>query len=290
MKFGSYQFEVSHPDKILFPDAGITKQDLIDYYVRIAPHFLPHAEDRPLAMHRFPDGIEEDGFFQKDKPDYFPDWIQSAHVPKREGGAVDMVLANNQATLAYLANQGCITPHLWLSRRSGLEKPDKLLFDLDPPDGAFDLVIRAARLLREVLEEKEGLRAYIMTTGSRGMHVVVPLRTEHNFEEAREKARSICRTLAEEQPDRFTIQTRKDQRGERLFLDYLRNAYGQHSVAPYAVRALPGAPVATPLDWSEIGSLADGARTYHLGNIFRRLGRKEDPWSDMWQHAGSFRT
>ncbi len=278
MKFGPHSFEASNLDKVLFPDDGITKGDLIDYYVRVAEYMLPHVQDRPLAMHRFPDGIDGKDFFQKDVPDYFPDWIRTASVQREDGSKLDMVLANNTATLAYLANQACIAPHIWLSRADKIDRPDKMIFDLDPPEGNFDLVIKAARALREVLESEHDFDAYVMTTGSKGMHVVVPLRRTRPFDEVRQVARDICEELAEEYPDNFTTEVRKDKRRGRLFLDYLRNSYAQHSIAPYGVRALPGAPVATPLDWDELGSLDNDAQTYNLKNIFRRLGQKGGVW------------
>lgn len=278
MKFGPHSFEASNLDKVLFPGDGITKGDLIDYYVKVAEYMLPHVQDRPLAMHRFPDGIDGKDFFQKNVPDYFPGWIVTASVKREDGSKIDMVLANNTATLAYLANQACIAPHIWLSRADKIDRPDKMIFDLDPPQGHFDLVIKAARALREVLASEHDLDAYAMTTGSKGMHVVVPLRRTRPFDEVRQAARGICEELAEAYPDDFTTEVRKDKRRGRLFLDYLRNSYGQHSIAPYGVRALPGAPVATPLDWDELGSLDKDAQTYTLRNIFRRLGQKGAVW------------
>ena len=281
MKFGPHSFEPSNLDKVFFPEAEITKGDLIDYYAKVAEYMLPHVQDRPLAMHRFPDGIDGKDFFQKKVPDYFPDWIKTVSVEREDGSKIEMVLANNAATLAYLANQACIAPHVWLSRADKLDRPDKMIFDLDPPEGHFDLVIKAARALREVLATEHDLDASVMTTGSKGMHVVVPLRRTRPFEEVRQLAHDICDELAGAYPNDFTTQVRKNKRKGRLFLDYLRNAYAQHSIAPYGVRALPGAPVATPLDWEELGSLDRGAQTYTIKNIFRRLGQKGAVWEKM---------
>lgn len=287
MQFGPYSFEASHTDKVLFPDSGLTKGDLIDYYVRIADHFIRHAADRPLAMHRFPDGIRTRGFFQKEVPDYFPEWVQTVEVHRKEEGPIRMVLANNTATLAYLANQATIAPHLFLSSKGSLDKPDKMLFDLDPPDGRFDLVVKAAKELHKRLENAHGLTAFVMTTGSRGMHVVVPLRPEKAWEDVREFAREVCDGLADEFPDSFTTEVRKEKRKDRLFLDFLRNAFGQHSIAPYGVRALPGAPVATPLKWDEIDGLENGARTFTMQNLPHRLEDRGDAWKGFGRHAQS---
>jgi bifunctional non-homologous end joining protein LigD len=146
-------------------------------------------------------------------------------------------------------------------------------------------VVKAARALRRLLEEDRALKTFVMTTGSRGLHVVVPLRPETPFDAVREYARAVCDELAAQYPDAFTTEHRKEKRRDRLFLDYLRNAYGQHSILPYGVRALPGAPVATPLQWSELDHLPEGARSYRLSNIFRRLDKKGDPWKGMKRHA-----
>ncbi|MCO6493245.1 MAG: non-homologous end-joining DNA ligase [Phaeodactylibacter sp.] len=285
MKFEKYSFEPSKLDKVLFPKAEITKKNLIDYYSKVSEYMLPHLKGRPLAMHRFPDGINGKAFFQKEVPDYFPEWVDRAEVERKEEGPVVMVVAKNAATLAYLANQACIAIHAWPARRGRLNQPDKMVFDLDPPAGRFDLVIKAARILRGELEEQRGLPAFVMTSGSEGLHVVVPLRPEANFDAVRDYARKVCEILAEAYPDDFTTETRKEKRRGRLFLDYLRNSYGQHSIAPYSVRAIGSAPVATPLDWKELERLDKGAQSYAMNNVFRRLGQKGDPWKGMWQGA-----
>ncbi len=267
---------ITHADRIYFPRTGLSKGDLVDYYVRIAPIALRHFRDRALTMHRFPDGIAGEGFYQKHLPAHFPDWIDRIEVAK-EGGTVVHVVANDAATLAYLANFGCVTPHLSLARRGAMECPDQLVFDLDPSDEDFAKVQFAAARVRDLCGEL-GVRSFVKTTGSRGLHVIVPLDATASFDAVRPLAREMARSLAERFPDRLTVEHRKAKRGQRVFIDYLRNAYGQTAVAPYAVRAIEGAPVATPLDWSE--ALAGGmtARRYTLGNIFRRLGQKDDPW------------
>jgi bifunctional non-homologous end joining protein LigD len=249
---------------------------------------LPHLRDRPLSLQRFPDGIAKDGFYQKDVPDYFPDWIDRAQLAK-ENGTITHVLANRAATLVYLAGQACITLHAALSRVDDIAKPDRLIFDLDPSDDDFEKVRFAARKLHEVLRGGE-VTSYVQTTGSRGLHIVVPLDRSAGFDDVREFARKLAKRLCDANPDQLTIEQRKSKRGARVFIDYLRNAYGQTSAAPYSVRAKPGAPIATPLDWSEVGNPKLGPRTYTLRNIFRRLGRKDDPWRDIDRHAQSLAT
>ncbi len=283
--------ELSNTGKVLFPEAGITKGDLVEYYRKVADTMLPHLRGRPVSMHRFPDGIDGKRFFQKDAPDYFPDWIRFEEVAK-EGGTVRHVVCDDAATLVYLANQACITPHVWLSRVEHLERPDRLIFDLDPPEARSepgsgeDLrpVRRAARTVRDRLREL-GLEPFLTTTGSRGFHVVVPLEPEAGFDEVRGFARTLAEDLAEREPDRLTVETRKEKRGDRVFLDYLRNGYAQTAVPPYAVRARPGAPVATPVEWDELDGL--DPRRYTVKNLFQRLGQKEDPWAEIDRHRVS---
>jgi bifunctional non-homologous end joining protein LigD len=268
--------EVGNPDKVLFPDAGITKRDLACYYRRIAAVMLPHIRGRPVTMQRYPDGIGADGFYQKDAPGYFPDWIRTETLAK-ENGEVSHVVCDDAATLVYLADQGCITPHVWSSTTADPDRPDRMVFDLDPPQGSGARPVRAAaRIVRDFLGDL-GLSARIMTTGSSGFHVVVPLDGSRPFDEVREFAARCARVLAEGHPAELTVAQRIETRSGRVFLDYLRNAYGQTTVAPYAVRALPGAPVAAPIGWEELGRTEP--RSYTVANLFRRLGQKDDPWA-----------
>jgi bifunctional non-homologous end joining protein LigD len=270
---------------VIFPDEEITQGDLIDIYRRLADKMLPHLEGRPLTMQRFPDGIQNEGFYQRKAPDYFPDWITRVSVEVGEDGEQQPeVICDSEATLVYLVDQGLVTPHAWLSRADRLHYPDRLIFDLDRPDSDFEPVRVAAELLHDLLDDL-GLVPYVMTTGSRGAHVVVPLDRSADFDTVRRFAHDVSRLLAQREPDRLTVQVRKDERGGRLFLDYLRNAYGQNSVAPYGVRAKVGAPVATPLDWGELSGAALHSQSYTVKNIFRRLGQKEDPFRALGEDA-----
>lgn len=272
---------ISNPGKPLFPD-GLTKADLARYYDRVAETMLPHVRGRPVHMQRFPDGIEGPEIQQKQAPDYFPAFVERAQVPRKRGGSVEHVVIENRETLVYLAGQACITPHVWLARRDRLDDPDQLIFDLDPPGHDLATVRDAARGLRALLEEA-GLVAFVKTTGSRGLHVVAPLERGATFDQTRAYARLMAGALADREPGRFTIEARKDKRGGRLYLDIGRNGYAQTAVAPYAVRALPGAPVACPLDWREIGRVEP--RQYTVRNVMRRLAQKGDPWAGMAEHA-----
>ncbi|MEZ5862342.1 MAG: non-homologous end-joining DNA ligase [Geminicoccaceae bacterium] len=280
-----HRVTISHPEKVLFPEDGITKRDLADYYARIARIALPHWRDRPLTLQRFPDGIGKHGFFQKGVPEHFPGWIDRVELPK-EGGTVTYLLANQPATLVYLADQACITAHLALARRDRPDHPDRLIFDLDPSDGDFARVQRAAGWLKQLLDALDA-PSFVQTTGSRGLHVVLVLDRSAGFDETRAFARQLAGHLAGTHPETLTVEQRKAKREGRVYLDIMRNAYGQTAVAPYAVRARNGAGIATPLDWREALDPKLRPASYTMRNIFRRLGRKADPWRDIDSSAQS---
>jgi len=285
IKIGRRIIETSNEDKTFFPDADFTKGDIVEYYRRVAEYMLPHLKDRPLTMHRYPDGITEDGFFQKKISDYFPDWIDRKKI-KKEKGTYTQVICNKQATLVYLADQACLTPHIWLSRIDKIRYPDRLVFDLDPPGGDFDKVRQTALKLCRILQEIE-LSAYIMLTGSTGLHMVIPLRRELEFDRVREVARKIASRAVEKYPDLMTLEQRKNKRRGRVFLDTLRNAYGQTVVAPYSVRARKGAPVATPIDPDDLSRSSLDSQKYSIKTVFRRLKNQGDTWHDINRHAVS---
>lgn len=270
--------EISKKSKVFFPDSNITKGELVEYYMKIAHVILPYLKNRPITMHRFPDGIEGKNFYQKDTPEYFPEWIETAAV-KKKNGTVTHVICNNTDTLAYIANQACITPHTWLSRTSDLNKPDKMVFDLDPSDNDTEKVKNAAFTLKKLLEV-EGFSPCIMTSGSRGFHIVVFLIPGADFEKTRKYAQHIAQKAVTASPESFTVEQRKNKRGSRVFIDINRNAYAQTSVTPYSVRARKSAPVAVPIEWHEASNPSMTPDRYNIRNIFRRLEHKEDPWKN----------
>lgn len=287
IRAGRRTVEIGNAGKVLFDDAGVTKRDLAEYYRDVAPALLPHVRDRPLAMQRFPDGVGANGFIQKKVPESAPDWLGRVSVPREQGGEVTMPVVDDAAGLLFLADQAVVTLHPWLSRRDRLRCPDRLVFDLDPPDGAFGDVREGGCALHELLEELR-LPSYVMTTGSRGLHVTVPLDRSADFDEVRELARGVADVLASRHPDTLTTEVRKDKRHGRIFVDVLRNAYAQHAVAPYSARALPGAPVATPLRWEEV----DGDLTpqrWTIRDLPARLAGDGDPWRGLSRHAHSAR-
>ena len=277
---GQITVELSHPEKVLFPADGVTKGDLVQYYLAAAARMLPLIADRPVTMIRYPDGISRHPILQKNAPDYFPDWITRAEVAK-QGGSVHHVICDRPATLAYLANQACVEVHVFLSRVGSLDHPDQLIFDLDPPDDdQFAGIRRAALLLRELLESDLGLTAYVKTTGGKGLHVHVPLDGAQDFEAVRQLARQAGGALAARAPDLVSTEQRKDKRGGLIYLDAMRNAYGQHAAAPYSVRGRPGAPVATPLDWAELDDDGLSPHQFTVATVPGRLAG-DDPWAGM---------
>jgi len=284
-RFGSITVQLSHLDKVLFPGDGVTKGDLVAYYRDMAPRMVPYLRDRPLVMGRYPDGITGEAIVQKNAGRHFPDWVSRAEVPK-QGGTVSQVVGDKPATLVYLANQACIELHVFLSRLGALNRPDQLVFDLDPPDNdSFGVACRTALELRELLEGELRLPAYVKTTGGKGLHVHVPLRPDEDFDAVRDFAREAARVLVSRAPDRLTIEQRKDQCGHRIYLDVMRDAYAQTVIAPCAVRARPGATVAMPLHWAEVERGDLRPRQFTIRTAGKRLAASEDPWAGMARHS-----
>ncbi|MFW6218914.1 MAG: non-homologous end-joining DNA ligase [Bacteroidota bacterium] len=282
IKTGKYSFEISNEDKLLFPDDGITKGDIINYYREMAAYIIPFTKGRPAMLQRFPNGISKSGFYQKDRSVHFPEWINSSQVKKEGGETTNMVHLDNEATLAYLANQGVISYHVWLSKVDNIHVPDMLIFDLDPPDtNGFDLVKKGARALKDLFENKLGMASFLKLSGSKGIHFIVPIKPEHQFNKVREFCSSAARFLSRENPGEFTIETRKDKRKGRLFIDYLRNSYAQTAVAPYSLRPIKEAPVAAPISWDEIEQKDLSPRQFNLKNINKRISQVEDPWKNF---------
>ncbi|MCC8358410.1 non-homologous end-joining DNA ligase [Salinimicrobium sediminilitoris] len=262
--------EISHPEKVLFPEKEITKGDMISYYERIAPLMLPFLKDRPLTLHRFPGGITESGFYQKNASDYFPSFIKTIKIETEEGTNTQ-VLCNDRKSLVYLANQGTVAFHIWLSKKDKLRQPDRVVFDLDPSDDDFEKIKEGAKIMRFLLKSKE-IDPSLMTSGKSGLHLYYNIRRGKDFDKVKALTRDIAEEAEKKEPGLFTTQLRKDKREGKIFVDYLRNSYAQTAVCPYSLRATEEAGVATPIEWEELSRIKSASQ-YHIENIFRRTAQ-----------------
>jgi bifunctional non-homologous end joining protein LigD len=262
--------KLTNLDKIYYPEDGITKGDLLKYYDAIAPLILPHLKDRPLSLKRYPNGIHEPFFFQKNTPESYPDWLRTETID-----GIRYVLAQDKRSLMYLTNLGCIDQNPWMSRIGSLENPDYILIDLDPYECEFRKVVEAALLVKEKLD-KIGLKGYPKTTGGDGMHVYIPIKAEYTYEQARSFAEVIARLLAAERPDLFTTPRSVAKREkDRVYFDYLQISESKTIAAPYVARAYPGAPVSTPLAWEEVTPKLLPSQ-FNIKNAPKRFARTGD--------------
>ena len=271
---------ITHPEKVLFPDEGITKGELAGYYEAIAPVLLPHIRGRPVTLERYPAGIGRKGFWQKDVSKGFPGWLQRVAVPKKDG-TVHHPLVTDVRSLLWVANQNTITPHVWVSRVPDLYHPDVCVFDLDPSRDDEPGVLRAAALaLRDLLEEL-GLPSWVKTSGSKGFHIVVSLDGAATTGDVAKFAHRVGARLVARDPDRLTQEFSKADRGGRILVDTGRNGYSATFAAAYAVRARPGAPVSAPCTWDEIERGDVAPRTFTLRTMAARVAKVGDLWGDM---------
>lgn len=268
------RLKLTNLNKVFWPDDGYTKRDLINYYDAVADLLLPHLRDRPLSLKRYPNGIHGDYFFQKDSPESFPAWLRFLEITD-EGKTTRFVLADNRAALIYLANLACIDHNPWMSRAGSLDHPDFVLIDLDPHECGYDKIVEAAQLVRALLE-RIGLEGYPKTTGGDGMHIYIPVEPRYAYEQTRQFAELLGAIVATQRPDLFTAPRAVARRLKgRVYFDFLQNGKGKTISAPYVVRAYPGAPVATPLEWREVRK---GLRPsqFHIRNAPERFARKGD--------------
>ena|SRR3990167_3573612 len=310
LKIGNHIIQISNETKILFPKSKITKGDLIEYYSKASKLIIPFLKDRPLTLRRFPNGIHKDSFYQKNTPEYYPDWIERIAIEKSDKSVIHYVNCTNKATLVFLANQGCIELHPWLSELPNLNNPNKLIFDLDPASAkatqsthsattgtapgkpsasSFDLVRETAFIIKDALKE-HGLKSYVMTTGSKGLHVVVPLKPLVNFDIVRDFAKNLANELVSQDPKHLTTEISIKKRGKRVFLDYLRNAWSATAISPYAVRAKENAPVATPLYWEEVKDKKLTSQKYDIYTVFEKIETDGNPWKDFNKNRVKLKT
>lgn len=270
---------ISHPEKVLFPDDGITKGELAAYYETVAPLMLPHISNRPVTMERFHRGITEKGFFQKSVTKGFPDWLQRVEVPKH-GGTVHHPLVTDTRSLLWLANQNCITPHVWTSRVPDLEHPDICIFDLDPGEDEPDRLRFVMLELRDFLLEL-GLTSVVKTSGSKGFHIAIMLDGKTNYGEVARFAAVVGTIMVKRDPANLTQEFSKVDRGGRIYMDTGRNHPPATFAATYAVRAKPGAPVSAPCSWQEIESGQVSPRTFTLRTMAARTAAVGDLWANV---------
>ncbi len=287
IKVGSRTIELSNQSKVWFPESKITKGEILDYYNAVGAYIVSHVKNHPLTMQRFPDGITKQSFYQKNAGSYFPKWIKTTAIAKEGGGKVNYVVPNDTATLVYLANQGALTFHSWLSRYDKLHTPDRLVFDFDPSKkNEFSDIREAALLIKEIFD-KHDIPCFAMTTGSRGMHVVVPLKRVHTFDQIAQFAYAIAEEMIKRDPKKYTLEVRKEKRGGKIFIDTLRNRFSATSVAPYSVRPHEMAPVATPLKWEEVHDPKLTSQKFTIKTVIPRLQKIGDPWEKIDGHAVS---
>jgi len=271
---------ITHPEKMMFPDVGITKGELASYYETISPVMLPHLQRRPITMERFHRGIDAPGFFQKDVSKGFPEWLERVEVPKH-GGTVHHPIVTNTEGLLWLANQNSITIHVWPSRAPNLYQPDICVFDLDPSKADdFDTLRAAALGLRDLLAEL-GLPSWIKTSGSKGFHIAVPLDGKSDFGTVARFAHVVGQILVKRDPDNLTQEFSKVDRGGRILVDTGRNGYSATFAATYTVRARPGAPVSAPCSWEELERGEVGPQSFTLRMMDQRIAATGDLWADM---------
>ncbi len=282
--FDDVTVALTNTDRVMYPDAGITKGDVLAYYKDIAGVMLPELRDRALSLERFTKGIDAGGFFQKHAQKHYPPWIRQVTLGTKT--RVTYPVCDTPAGLVYFANQGGLAMHIWTSRVAAPEHPDMLVFDLDPPDGRFDLVRDAALELRELFETLE-LPAFVKTTGGKGLHVVAPLDATAPFDAVAALGNRIAGVLCRRHPDKFTQEFYKKDRQGRLYLDLMRNALGATIIAPYSLRGRPGAPISAPIEWEEVEGDALRPDGVTLRTIRARLDLLDDPWSNLRHTLGS---
>jgi bifunctional non-homologous end joining protein LigD len=278
---------ITHPNKVLFPADGITKGDLAAYYESVGSIMLPHIHGRPVTMERYPAGIGQAGFLQKDVSRGFPAWLERVEVPKR-GGTVHYPLVGDMRSLLWMTNQNCVTPHVWTSRTPNLFHPDLCMFDLDPAQDD-PLVLRQAALGVRALLDELGLPSWIKTSGSKGFHIVVPLDGSADFDEVAAFGQAVASALVQRDPQHLTLEFSKAERGGRIYVDVGRNGPSATFAAVYAVRARAGAPVSAPCTWDEVANGEAAPQRFTLREMPRRIEQSGDLWRDLHQHGRSLR-
>lgn len=289
LRLGSHTVNFTNQQKLYWPKEKITKGQLIDYYISVADYMLPHLKDRPQSLHRFPDGIDGMSFYQKDLDvKNIPSWLKTVPIYSESNDKeIDYLICNNVATLAWMANLGCIEINPWLSRTGKPDHPDYVVIDLDPEDIAFRHVVDTANCVHDILEEY-GIQSYCKTSGASGLHVYIPTGAKYNYDTCRLFAEFIARETNARLPEVTSVIRAKSKRKKKVYVDFLQNSRGQTVAAPYSVRPRPGASVSTPLFWEEVTPKLN-VRDFHIGNTVSRLKEYGDLWKDISSQRNNFR-
>ncbi|MEX0618662.1 MAG: DNA ligase D [Pseudohongiellaceae bacterium] len=280
MTVDGQKVRITHPDRIYFPELGISKRDVVDHYLGVTDYILPYLKDRPMVLHRFPRGITEQGFYQKDNPQGLPDWVSRTEIYS-ESTEEDTcyLLCQNAATLIYLVNLGCIEMNPWNSRLELLDQPDWMLFDLDPVEIGFGKVVEVAQVIHDLFDDG-GIPHYCKTSGKRGLHITVPLGGGYHNDTVRHMAESIAQLIHKEIPKITSLERSPSKRKKKVYLDYLQNGFGKTIVSPYSLRPVDYAGISTPLHWDEVNSQLD-PRAFTLASMPERLRREGDLWESL---------
>ncbi|SPE58667.1 ATP-dependent DNA ligase clustered with Ku protein, LigD (fragment) [Verrucomicrobia bacterium] len=283
---GKRRIELSNLTKVLYPEDQLLKAHLIEYYFKMAPTILAQVKGRPLSFVRYPDGIGKESFFQKNRPNWAPDWIEHARLGQEEK---DYVIVTEEASLVWLANLACVELHQMHSRSPHFERPDYIVYDLDPPEGFKFAALAGLALEFKGHLESYGYHPFVKTTGRKGLHVVTPIEAKWDFGEVFEVARAVAQPFVESHRGLTTLQIKKEHRGGKVLLDIYRNRTSQTIIAPYSLRGLPGAPVSTPLGWEELGSL-ENPSAFNLHSVPSRVKESGDAWEAMAAYATGIHT
>jgi bifunctional non-homologous end joining protein LigD len=280
IKLNGHNIEVSNLEKIFFPDEGYTKEDVIEYYQKISEYILPYLKGRPESLLRNPDGIEKNGFIQKDVDNNLPNWIKTKKIYAESSDKdVHYLICNNEATLVYMTNLGCIEIHPWFSRINKLDKPDYVVLDLDPEEISFGKVVETALTIKKVLDTAD-IKSFCKTSGATGLHIYIPLNAKYKFDKSKQFALKLAKIVNNLIPDITSLERKPSKRKKKVYIDCYQNNIGQTLAAPYSIRPKAGATVSTPLKWSEVNSNLNPG-DYTINNIFRRLGQVGDIFKDV---------
>lgn len=261
--------------KTYWPDEGYSKGDLVEYYAGIIPFLLPHLLERPITMKRYPDGIKKASFYQKNYPSYAPEWVGKVRVPFTDEDK-DLIYVNSGETILWLISLGCIELHSWLSTRYCLERPDIMIFDLDPaPPACFADTLPIAVTIRDILHDLD-LECYPKSSGADGLHIYIPIRPEYTYNQVRDALKAFCEAMCGLMPDKVTVKLLKKERKGRIYLDYLQNGFGKTTVSVYSARPEPKAPVSTPLSWDEIEEKTIKPEDFTIKNMLDRVNKRGD--------------